>query len=150
MMLYLSANSVPNLGQYFNLLLSVPFLNTTYLKSTIKNVYYFWQDNHVCVLTIIGINLSQKPVERKLGQTFFQLKQSRTYIKIVNDHVYEVSLLQSLKHLLANPTIFEEVRSKFKLSYLKKYALTNIMFICSQIIGNEMPSVQWWIFSILL
>lgn len=57
--------------------------------------------------------IMQEPLERKLGQRLSLAHQvSRPYLKVVHDCVCEVPLLQSLRQLLKQPLIFEEVGYK--------------------------------------
>ena len=70
---------------------------------------------HVCIIMCkISISMiifiMQEPLERKLGQRLnLAHRVSRPYLKVVHDCVCEVPLLQSLKQLLKQPLVFEEV-----------------------------------------
>lgn len=52
----------------------------------------------------------QEPVARKLGETLKRkVKKSRSKYQLTGEFVYDVPLLESLKQLLCNEFIFNEV-----------------------------------------
>jgi hypothetical protein len=51
-----------------------------------------------------------EPIERHLGQRLVKRnKKSKPYIKIIHDYMYDIPLLQSLKQILSNALVFNEV-----------------------------------------